>query len=121
VSTALIRILRVFWQCLLLRCPACERGRMFRSAFRMNVRCPVCGTIFERDAGEITGGIAINSIVTMFLAICGAFLAFIEEIPLNALLGVLIAITIVFPIAFYRHSRAFWIGIIYLTGSIAED
>ena len=94
---------------------------MFRSAFRMNVRCPVCGMIFERDAGEITGGIAINSVVTMFLALSGAFLAFVTEIPLNLLLGVMVVLTVLFPIAFYRHSRALWVGVIYLTGSMFED
>ena len=44
----MLRIVRILSLGLLLICPACRRGRMFRSLFVMNVRCPVCGVIFER-------------------------------------------------------------------------
>lgn len=94
---------------------------MFRSRFTMNVRCPVCDVIFERDGGEITGGLAINATLTMFIAIVGAGAAFFSEVPLLPLLGCLSAVTIVFPLWFYRHARGLWIGIIYLTGSMFED
>jgi len=94
---------------------------MFRSLFTMNVRCPVCGVIFERDVGEVTGGIAINTIVTSTLTIGGAALALFTDIPLLPLLSVLIIVTIAFPLWFYRHARGLWTGVLYLTGSMFED
>ncbi len=115
------RIGRVLLSCVRLICPACGRGRMFRSLFTMNVRCPVCGLIFERDAGEVTGGIAINTIVTMLITLSGAALAFLTDIPIGPLLIGLVLLTILFPLWFYRHARSLWTGVLYLTGSIDES
>lgn len=115
------RISRVLLCCIRLICPACQHGRMFRSYFTMNVRCPVCGVIFERDAGEVTGGIAINTVVTATFAVCGAALAFFTDIPLLPLLAGLVIATVLFPLWFYRHARGLWTGVIYLTGSMYED
>jgi uncharacterized protein (DUF983 family) len=94
---------------------------MFRSFFTMNVRCPVCGVIFERDAGEVTGGIAINTIVTATMTFAGASLAFFTDVPLLPLLAILMIATIAFPMWFYRYARSLWTGVLYLTGSIFED
>ena len=115
------RIVRVLVQSLLLTCPACQHGRMFRSRFRMNVRCPVCHVVFERDGVEITGGLSINVTLTMCIALFGAAAAFATDVPLVPLLLVLTAVTVAFPLWFYRHARGLWIGIIYLTGSMFED
>ncbi|MEN9935249.1 MAG: hypothetical protein RLZZ387_1828 [Chloroflexota bacterium] len=115
------RILRVLRQTICLRCPACEHGRMFRSLFTMNVRCPVCGVIFERDAGEVTGGMAINSVATSSVAVAGATLAFVSDVPVWPLIFVLVVISTLFAVGFYRHARALWAGILYLTGSMYED
>ncbi|MFO7167157.1 MAG: DUF983 domain-containing protein [Chloroflexota bacterium] len=115
------RIIRVLLHTIRLRCPACERGRMFRSWFTMNVRCPVCGVIFERDAGEVTGGIAINSVATSALAVAGASLAWRSDVPVWPLIGVLVVVSTLFAMWFYRHARALWTGILFLTGSMFED
>lgn len=115
------RIVRVLLQSFLLTCPACQHGQMFRSRFKMNVRCPACGVIFERDGGEVTGALAINVTMTMGIALIGSIAAFSSEIPVLPLLSILSAIVIVFPLWFYRHARGLWIGIIYLTGSMFED
>ncbi len=115
------RVLSVLWCCAHLMCPACRHGRMFRGYFTMNVRCPVCGIIFERDAGEVTGGMAINAVLTASLAVFGAAFAFFTDVPLMPLLFGLMIVTVVFPLWFYRRARAIWTGILYLTGSIFED
>ena len=116
------RSLRILIQGLLLICPACQQGRMFRSLFKMNVRCPVCGVIFERDSGEITGGMAINITVTSTLLMCAAaYLALFTDIPSLLLIGLLGVCTVVFTLVFYRHARGLWASILYLTGAIFED
>jgi uncharacterized protein (DUF983 family) len=120
-GTIMGRILRVLRQAICLRCPACEHGRMFRSLYTMNVRCPVCGVIFERDAGEVTGGMAINCLATSTIAFAGAALAFNPHVPVWPLIGALLVLTTLFALWFYRHARALWTGILYLTGSMFED
>jgi uncharacterized protein (DUF983 family) len=55
------------------RCPECGEGRIFASTWRMNPRCPACGTTFERGPGYFTGamyfsyalGIPIVAAVTL--------------------------------------------------------
>ncbi|HEU5013737.1 MAG TPA: DUF983 domain-containing protein [Roseiflexaceae bacterium] len=95
---------------------------MFRSLFQMNVRCPVCGVIFERDGGEVTGGVAINSTVTsMIVFIGGGLAAVFTDIPLLPLMLGIGLFALVFSLWFYRHARGLWVGILYLTGSMFED
>ena len=116
-----MKTLRVFWLTFWLTCPACQRGRMFRSLFTMNVRCPTCGIVFERDSGEVSGGMAINTVLMCFMGIAGAVLAVTTDIPtLPLLLGVGAAM-ILTGVLFYRHARALWVGLLFLTGSIHED
>ncbi len=117
----MFRVLRVLYITILLRCPACQRGRMFRSLFQMNVRCPVCGVVFERDAGEITGAMAINTALMSLMAIAGAVLAIVTDLPASWIIGGTAAMMIVFGVFFYRHARAVWVGILFLTGAIFED
>ena len=117
----MFRVLRVLYVTMLLRCPACQRGRMFRSLFQMNVRCPVCGVVFERDAGEVTGAMAINTALMSLMAIVGAVLAIITTIPTGWLIGGTAAVMIFFGVFFYRHARAVWVGVLFLTGAIFED
>ncbi|MBM4413451.1 MAG: DUF983 domain-containing protein [Chloroflexi bacterium] len=117
----MVRIIRVLWLTLFLRCPACQRGHMFRSMFRMNVRCPVCGVIFERDHGEITGGMAINTVMVLSIAIVGAVLSVTTTYPTWLIIGATALVMTSASVLFYRHARALWIGILYLTGSMFED
>ena len=117
----MLRIMHVLWLTLWLRCPACQRGHMFRTAFRMNVRCPVCGVVFERDHGEITGGMAINTVLVLLIAVAGAVISVVTPYSAWLIIGVTALVMTVVGILFYRHARALWIGILYLTGSMFED
>lgn len=117
----MIRVLRVFWCTFWLTCPACQRGRMFRSLFVMNVRCPTCNIIYERDSGEVSGGMAINTALMCLIAIAGATLAVMTTIPTVPLLIGVASFMVLFGLLFYRHARSLWVGILFLTGSIDED
>ncbi|GAB4208916.1 MAG: hypothetical protein OHK0022_39160 [Roseiflexaceae bacterium] len=106
---------------LLLRCPRCHQGRMFRSLFDMNTECPTCGLRFESASGEITGGMVINLVVTEVVAVVlGAYFALFTTAPLTPILLALGFFTIVFPILFYRCSRGIWAGFLYVTGDNSE-
>ena len=117
----MIRMLRALFDGLVLRCPRCHRGRMFERGFAMRQRCPACGLEFERAAGEITGGMGVNTVATL-LVITVASLVFglNPAIPLVPLLVGLGLFAILFPIAFYRSSRGLWVSALYLTGNNAE-
>lgn len=94
---------------------------MFRTLFRMNVRCPVCGVVFERDHGEITGGMAINTVLVLFIAVVGAVVSVVTDYSAWLIIGITALVMTIVGIVFYRHARALWIGILYLTGSMFED
>jgi uncharacterized protein (DUF983 family) len=115
------RALLVIWDGLRLRCPQCRRGRMFAVRFTMHQSCPLCGLLFERSSGEITGGMGINAFVSETVVfIVGAALGWFTAVPLGPLLGGLTLFAIAFPIAFYRPSRGLWASILYLTGDNDE-
>jgi uncharacterized protein (DUF983 family) len=116
-----IRILRALLDGLLLRCPHCHRGRMFESAFRMRRQCPVCGLPFERAAGEVTGAMMINFVVTGVVVMVGSlYFGLFSSVPLGQVLVGLGLFAIAFPIVFYHCSRGLWVGILYLTAANAE-
>jgi uncharacterized protein (DUF983 family) len=118
----MVRVVHILTLGLFLICPACQRGRMFRSLFIMNVRCPVCGVIFERDAGEVTGGMAINMTVTSLIALVGGgLMGVLTDLPVALLIAMVGGVTVAVGLLFYRHARGLWTSILYLTGSIFED
>ena len=71
----MVQRLRALFDGLTLRCPRCHAGRMFERGFSMRRSCPLCGLEFERSAGEITGGMSINTVVTLLVMI-GLLVAF---------------------------------------------
>lgn len=113
------RMLRTLWRVLRLRCPVCGRGRLSDGFFHIRPRCEVCGVAFERLPGEFTGGMGINAVLTCFGVAALSLWVGIADVPYGFLVVVLFAV--VFPIVFYRHSRALWIGIIYLSGLVHQD
>lgn len=106
----------------LLRCPNCERGRMFRGLFKMEKTCPNCGVRFERADGEALGGMMVNLVLAEMLSIGGFFIteaAF--HPPLLTQIAVWGSFNVIFCVLFYRHARALWVSVAYLTGSVYAD
>lgn len=102
-------------------CPACGYGHMYRSMWKLNLRCPVCGMVFVRDSGDLTGGIWINGTITSAVAVIPAlYFAFFTKVPLLPLFLILALITTIVGVLFHRPARGLWISIMYLTGSIHE-
>ena len=81
----------------------------------------VCGLPFESASGEATGGMGLSIVVTLVIVLVAAFVGgFNPSIPLLPFFIIMGMITILFPILFYRPSRALWVGILYVTGDYAE-
>jgi uncharacterized protein (DUF983 family) len=94
-----------------LRCPACGRRSVFRSPFHVRADCPACGTVFQREEGFFVGAVMLNVVTTeaavMFAAgLC--LLAFPGRDRL--LLGLLLAVALLFPVAFYHHAWSLWLA-----------
>lgn len=107
---------------LLLRCPNCEQGRVFRGLFRMETTCAVCGARFERASGESLGGMVLNLGLAELLSIGGYFISDALWRPSLAFqLTFWIGFNILFIVLFYRHSRALWVSVNYLSGGVYPD
>lgn len=96
---------------LLLRCPVCGQGRLFRGLFTMHERCPNCAVKFEREPGFFLGSIYINyGLTSLIVAIAYPLLLFRFGIPKSPLMLGSLAFVLLFPILFFRHSRSLWLG-----------
>ncbi|MBC8163098.1 MAG: DUF983 domain-containing protein [Roseiflexaceae bacterium] len=106
---------------LLCRCPRCHSGPIFARGFTIREACVICGLLFESASGEATGGMGINIVITLLLVIIAAGIGgFNTAIPLPVFFAVMGAVTIIFPILFYKPSRSLWVGFLYLMGDHAE-
>jgi uncharacterized protein (DUF983 family) len=94
-----------------LRCPACGRGKLFRSWISMNDPCPECGRKFDRAPGYLLGAIYFNYGVTALLVVVFYFSMFLTgTLTGRQLLWTLTAFAILFPLWFFRYARALWIA-----------
>lgn len=115
-------ILRKLWVGARLRCPECEIGPVFDGHLHVSETCPYCNVRYERGAGEAIGGIY----VTVVVAESTAFLGFLIVHALFSLsivqqLMFWVPYLVVFSMLFYRHARAIWISVLYLTGAVYRD
>jgi uncharacterized protein (DUF983 family) len=116
------RALRTAWLVVRLRCPVCGLGPLAAGWFTLHRSCGACGVTFERDPGEVTGGICVNSLATS-LGICAlALWLFLDEhVPPALETPLVLVFGLAFPLLFYRHSRAIWIGLLHVTGLVHRD
>ena len=94
-----------------LCCPACGRRSVFHSPFRVRPHCPACGVVFQREEGFFVGAIMLNVVTTEAAVMAAAgltLLAFPGRAAL--LLGLLLAVALLFPIAFYHHAWSLWLA-----------
>ncbi len=114
--------IRALWLGLLLRCPNCGRGKMFRGLFEMEKTCPVCQVRFERLSGESIGGMVINLALAQVVTIGSFFLIdILTDIAPGQQLIFWIPFTLLFCVFFYRHARAMWVGVAFLVGGVYTD
>ncbi len=105
------KIGQVFWQALMLKCPDCGHGSLYRRIYQLNHHCEYCGLIFEREQGYFVGAIYINVLATNAVILATLLLFILLTGTVNEkILWVLFAIGLAFPLLFFRHSRSFWIS-----------
>jgi uncharacterized protein (DUF983 family) len=113
---------KVLLRGLFLRCPNCGKGKMFRGLFSMEETCPFCGVRYERLRGESIGGMFINLGAAEFLSVGGYFLTqALFHPPFAYQVAFWVTFNLLFVILFYRHARALWVAISYLTSGVYHD
>ncbi|MCC7085109.1 MAG: DUF983 domain-containing protein [Pirellulales bacterium] len=101
----------LFWRALRLRCPVCGEGQLFRGWFRMHERCAACKFQFNRGPGYWLGSIYVNYGLTALIVTTSYFaMYFADALPQTAILWLLTAFCVAFPLWFFRYARSIWIG-----------
>lgn len=96
----------------LLRCPACRQGTVFRDWFRMHDRCERCGFQIDRPAGYFLGSTYINYGLTAVL-VTGSYVVMNFGLGWHKdrLLPGLLIFCLIFPLVFFRFARSLWLSL----------
>jgi hypothetical protein len=80
----------------------------------MYERCSYCNWLFEREEGYWTGAMGINLVVTELVVAFGVVVPAALQAPLLPLLTIGVSAAVLLPIAFYRHSKSFWMALDFM-------
>jgi uncharacterized protein (DUF983 family) len=102
---------RTLREIMLLRCPRCGEGRIFRGTFAMNEACPACGLKFSRETGYFLGAMYFSYGMAIPLILLFTLLAYLVFPGWRLYQLVLLAWAAFLPFVppVYRYSRAMWI------------
>lgn len=118
VNAVFVRIWILFVRGLLLRCPRCGKGKLFRRGFAMYEKCPVCGWHYEREEGYWTGAMAVNLVVSELIVAAVVIPLAAVQTSLVPLFVIGLPATALLPVIFYRHSKSFWMSIDFMLNPI---
>src|SRR5690242_10256536 len=93
-------VMALLTRALLLRCPRCGHGKLFRGVFAMNERCSYCGWVFEREEGYWTGAMAVNLTFSELLVAAFVIPLAASQTPLVPLLAIGLPIAALLPFLF---------------------
>lgn len=105
---------RTFGRALLLRCPRCGARGVVRFWARLPEACPGCGHSFEHEEGYWLGAVAVNTVAVMAafaVVFVGGMVLTWPEVPWNGLLIATVAVSALFPIAFYPWAKTLWVAL----------
>jgi uncharacterized protein (DUF983 family) len=114
-------ILKTLGHCLKLRCPVCGRASIVERPFNLKHICSACGVIFKREEGFFVGAIMANVVATevFILLVYFACIAF-TNLSDSVMLTILFAIGVSFPLVFYHHAWALWLGMDHLIEGLSR-
>ena len=105
-----------------LKCPACGGSSLYKSAFKMQERCPVCGLVYGREQGYFVGAIYINVMATealiLLVYLVSLFTGFVNE---RVIFPLMIGMAVVLPLIFFRFSRSLWLSIDHIVSPRSHD
>ncbi|HEX4996646.1 MAG TPA: hypothetical protein VFY29_00365 [Terriglobia bacterium] len=96
-----------------LRCPVCERARVFRGYFDTPEKCPECGYFFMRETGYFLPHTPIGYIFTVGVSLAvWLLLEYGFGVRSSAaIIGAMIAAGAGFGIWFARYAKMIWLAI----------
>jgi uncharacterized protein (DUF983 family) len=94
-----------------LRCPLCEKGKLFRGYFDSPERCPECGYFFMRETGYFLPHVAIGYGATVFAALSvWPFLRYVVGVRSDwIILAAMIGVALAFGAWFVRYAKMLWL------------
>ena len=98
---------------LLLRCPRCGRGKVFRRFVLMNESCSNCGLVYDRGDGYWLGSMMFNMAFAMgSVAIVGigTFVLTSPDPNWDLTIVLVVATALLAPIIFFPFSRTLWMA-----------
>src|SRR5438105_15549993 len=99
-------------RCLKLQCPACGNSSIVARPFNLKYRCDSCGVIFKREEGFFVGAIMANVIATeLFILLIYFACLLLTNLSDRVTLTILFVVVVPFPLLFYHHSWALWLGV----------
>jgi uncharacterized protein (DUF983 family) len=108
-------------RCVRLRCPACGAASIVERPFQIRHHCPACRALFKREEGFFVGAIVSNVLTTELAVLLTYFVCLpLASTRFDFLLGILFAVALLFPVAFYHHSWSVWLSADYLIESLPK-
>ena len=102
-------------RCLKLQCPVCGRASIVQRPFNLKHRCEACDAVFKREEGFFVGAIMANVVATeLFILLVYLACLLFTRVGDQTLLTILFVVGIGFPLAFYHHAWALWLGMDHL-------
>lgn len=98
---------------LLLRCPRCGVGRVFRRLFSMNQDCSNCRLHFDRGHGYWLGAMMFNmafGMATLIVTLLALLWITSPDPNWDVVIVVAVAAAGIGPILFFPFSRTLWIA-----------
>lgn len=106
---------RMVFRALLLRCPRCGGGGIWRSWFKMRHACPNCGLVLERGESEDywLGAYMFNLVAAEIISVAVAVLLIVASWPdvaWNFVWGISIILALLMPMLFLPFARDIWLA-----------
>jgi hypothetical protein len=93
-----------------------------RRPFNLKHHCDACGAIFKREEGFFVGAIMANVVATeVFILITYLACLTLTSLSDSSILTILFVIGIAFPLAFYHHAWALWLGMDHLIEGLPKS
>jgi uncharacterized protein (DUF983 family) len=115
-------IIATLKRCLRLQCPVCGRDSIVRRPFHLKHQCDACSAVFKREEGFFVGAIMANVVATeVFIMIVYLGCITLTNFYDSTMLPILFAAAVAFPLAFYHHAWALWLGMDHLIEGLPKS
>ena len=108
------RFLVLTGRALLLRCPRCGGGSVFRSWWALKPACPTCGFVLDRGEPDFwIGGYAVNLVLAELIVtaiVIAVGVATWPDVPWRFIQFGGAAMAVLFPLLCFPVSRVLWLA-----------